>query len=51
MIFAVLDPSPLTVYINCSFLLAPYGIGQAIILLPCGFFFYLLLSIFLFFLA
>jgi len=37
--FAVFDPSPLTVCINCSFLRPPYVIGQAIIFLPCGFYF------------
>jgi len=35
---------------DMNFLWSPYGIGQTIIFLPCGFFF-LLLSSFFFFLA
>jgi len=36
------------IVLSCStspFLWPPYGIGQAIIFLPCGFFFYLLFSL------
>ena len=36
-------------YSIIDFLWPPYGIGQAIIFLPCGFLYLLLLSIYLFF--
>ena len=37
MIFAVFDPSPLTMCINCSFLWSPYVIGQTIYILILSF--------------